>query len=123
MNICNRPVYQKGQKGRSKSNAPTAEDRRRWQKVLYLGCAATFGLATVPVNCNGRMTINHCGTGMGRKKDHKKVIGLCWYHHVGAEGIDGKKISAPEWEERFGSEDALMEITDRKLSLIESEIG
>ena len=58
--------------------------------------------------CRGRTTVQHCGTGMGRQKDHDAVIALCWRHHLGDLGIDGKVISKPEWEQRYGTEESLL---------------
>lgn len=57
----------------------------------------------------GRITIHHCGTGAGGRKDHDKVLPLCHEHHQGELGIDGKRMFTKRtWQERYGSEDSLM---------------
>lgn len=111
MNLCNRPVYQKGakHKSRGKSRLPTREERQRWGKMAALGCIVA------ECNCSGRITIHHCGTGGGGRKDHGKVIPLCEFHHQGAEGIDGKRMSKREWQEKYGTEADLMAEVERLL--------
>lgn len=115
MNLCNRPVYQKGakHKSRGKARQPTAAERRHWERVAALGCIVG------PDNCSGRTTIHHCGTGAGGRKDHKKVLPLCVHHHLGDEGINSQtgKMSRREWEERFGSEEELLKKLSMLLSL------
>lgn len=102
MNLTGRPVYQKGQRLKKRSNDPTKKDREYWDQIAQLGCIIG------PRGCYGRITIQHCGTGIGRRKDHKKVIPLCWGHHLGREGIDGKHISKPVWESKYGTEEQLI---------------
>jgi len=97
VNLTGQDVYQKGQK-RKLSNQPSAEDRKHWERVRELGCIVKDSC------CQGYTTIHHCGTRRGGRKDHRKVIPLCWEHHLGANGIDGKRISFREWQERFGTE-------------------
>ncbi len=65
--------------------------------------------------CEGRVTIHHCCTGGGGRKNHDKVIGICWNHHLGAAGIDGGVISKRRWQQVHGTEESLMEKTERKL--------
>jgi hypothetical protein len=76
-------------------------------RVASLGCAVN--------NCYQPATIHHCFTGMGRRKNHTETIGLCWQHHLGQEGIQGKKISKRAWESKYGTEEALLEKTSRML--------
>ena len=66
--------------------------------------------------CEGRITIHHCGTGAGGRKDHKKVIPLCWGHHQGPQGIDGKRMSKRAWQEIYGSEEKLLKRLMRRLA-------
>lgn len=37
-----------------------------------------------------------------------KVLPLCWRHHLGPEGIDGKKMGKRVWEEKYGTEEHLL---------------
>jgi hypothetical protein len=48
-------------------------------------------------------------------KNHKKVLGLCWEHHLGREGIDGKIMTRPEWVAKFGTEQELFRKQERIL--------
>lgn len=110
MNLTGRPVYQKGQKRASGARPPTAAEKRHWDAVLKLGCI-------IGGECSGRVTIHHCGTGGGGRKDHKKVIPLCWGHHLGADGIDGKRMSKREWQERHGTEAELIARVERLVGM------
>jgi hypothetical protein len=106
MNICKRPVYQKGavRKSRGKARPPTAAEIRYRERVRAVGCIVG------PVNCSGYTTIHHCGTGAGGRKNHKKILPLCVHHHLGDEGINSQtgKMSRREWEDCFGSEPDLL---------------
>lgn len=75
--------------------------------VASLGCIVHL--------CVAPATIHHCGTHMGGGRCHLCVLPLCWHHHQGPEGIDGKVMSAPQWEKRFGSEDELLDQVSRLL--------
>ncbi len=68
-------------------------------------------------NYNGRtVTLHHTGTRRGGRKDHMKVIPLCWEHHLGARGVDGKRMSFKEWETEFASEPVLLIRVERRLA-------
>lgn len=64
------------------------------------------------------MTVHHCFTGGGGRKDHTKTICLCWGHHLGPEGIDGQRMSKRQWQEKYGSEESLLAKTDQHLALM-----
>lgn len=83
--------------------APTKAERSRWQHIVSLGC----------VICGRPAMLHHCGTGMGGRKDHSRVLGLCFLHHQGRAGIHtiGRKV----WRDIFGTEEQLMELTEKKL--------
>jgi hypothetical protein len=83
---------------------PTAAQRRRWSKLVELGCMARRG----DVPCGSPAEIHHCGTGAGGRKDHDKVIPLCPYHHRGAEGIH--TLSRNVWQGIYGTENHLLEL-------------
>lgn len=111
MNLCGRPPYQKGQR-RKKSNRPADAERAYWSRVSALGCIVG------PDGCLGRTTIHHCGTGGGGRKDHRKVIGLCWEHHLGDSGVNSLsgKMSRREWESLHGTEEELLLLVERLLA-------
>lgn len=112
MNLTGRAVYQKGTKRKSRGVArrPNAEEKRHWAKVAALGCVVG------PAGCKGRVSIHHCGTGAGGRKDHMKVIGLCLeMHHTGPEGIDGKRMSKRAWQAKYGTEAVLLTRVKRRL--------
>lgn len=117
MNLTNRPVYQKDQK-RSKqelsgARPPNAEEKRHWARVCQLGCLI----------CRRPATIHHTGTGAGGRKDHMKVLPLCYHHHQGDEGIDAKHNGSPQskraWQGIYGLEEDLL--AQVELELIEQE--
>lgn len=84
----------------SKRNATKSE--KIWMdRVAQLGC--------IIESCNGLATLHHCGTYMGGGRDHKRVIPICWQHHLGKEGIDGKHLSKRQWEAKYGTEEELLE--------------
>lgn len=112
MNLTGQPPYQKGKKPRESrgvARMPNKEELAQWAIILTLGCSVG------PVGCRGRVTIHHCGTGAGGRKDHKKVIPLCIEHHLGKEGIDGKCMSKRAWQVKYRTEEQLLKITHRKL--------
>lgn len=108
MNLTGRPVYQKGQKKKKRSRPANRLERKHWEKVRAVGCIVV-GFH------KGYITIQHCDTGIGRCKDHMKVLPLCWEHHLGKMGIDGKHISKREWESIFGTEEKLLKRLKRIL--------
>lgn len=101
-NLTQRPVYT----ARKQPNrAPNAEERALWHQLLKLPCAVKLFRPVTP--CDGRMTIHHCGTGGGGRRNHELVLAICAFHHFGAEGIDGKKYSKRGWQDVYGSETEL----------------
>lgn len=85
------------------AKAPTKKQRERWGQLAALGCMISTS------QCAGRITIHHCGTGGGGRKNHDKVIPLCYEHHLGKLGIDGKHIGKKHWQQIYGTEEFLME--------------
>jgi hypothetical protein len=81
-----------------KKKASVAE-RKHLQDVASLGC----------VICKSPCQVHHLrtGMGMGQRNSHYMTIGLCHYHHMGAEGIHhlGKRA----WEAKYGTELELLE--------------
>ena len=117
MNLTGRPPYIKGKKRKAPAerNAPTILDRRYWKVVAEVGCILAHALTGAGSECEGRITIHHCGTRAGGRKNHRLVLPLCWEHHVGAKGIDGKRISTREWETKYGTETVLLKRLERHL--------
>lgn len=91
-----------------KAKPPTAAQKRHWACIIDLGQCAVGPSS----ECRGRLTIHHCGTGMGGRKNHSHVLGLCEEHHQGKLGIDGKdgkaKFTKRTWQEHYGTEIGLM---------------
>jgi len=98
------------------NKAPTKKQRLRWGKIADLGCI--IQILTHTQQCQGDTTIHHCGTGGGGRKNHDKVIGLCWRHHIGDLGIDGKRMSKGAWQELYRSEEYLLHKTAKLLGEI-----
>ncbi len=94
MNLTGRPPYQKQTKKQGTWNKPSLEQRKRWELIRALGCSVD--------GCKLPASIHHCGTGAGGRKDHDKVIGLCFFHHQGNEGIHSGRTA---WQGKYGTED------------------
>lgn len=98
---------------RSKRNKqPTAKQRKRWERIRELGCSVNN------YECEPRViTIHHCFTGQGGRKDHDKVIGLCYNHHISKDyGIDGRgRYSKITWQEHYGTEQYFLDKLEQKL--------
>ena len=98
---------------RSKKNKPpTAEQRKRWDKIVALGCAVKNH------ECEPRViTIHHCFTGAGGRKDHDKVIALCYNHHISHDyGIDGRgEFSKITWQENYNTEQYYLDEVTKQL--------
>lgn len=119
MNLTGQKPYQKSKRSGStntaakrRRNQPTQEDRDYWTKVASLGCVVGNH------ECRGRVTIHHCGTGAGGRKNHRKVLPLCFEHHLGDFGINSLtgKMSRRGWETQYGSEAELLERVARLLA-------
>lgn len=85
----------------------TASEKEHMRRVAELGC----------IVCGNEATIHHCGTYMGGGRDHMRVIPLCWYHHQGPEGIDGKRMGKRVWESKYGTEESLLEEVNQTLKM------
>lgn len=78
------------------------------REKLYMDSVASLG-CVIQNGCKGRITIHHCGTYMGGGRNHFRTVGLCWLHHLGPEGIDGKHMSKRKWEDKYGTEEDHLE--------------
>lgn len=88
------------------AKAPTKKQRERWWRIAELGCIVRgCGYAQV--------SIHHALTGGGGRKDHDKVLPLCYNHHQGYKGIH--TLSRRVWEEQFGTERELLEKVSERL--------
>lgn len=119
MNLTGRPLYQKGT-GNRRARRANAEERQHWKRVVRLRCIVG------PEGCDYRglpVTLHHCGTGGGGRKDHKKVLPLCWEHHLGKVGVDGKRMSRRDWHFKYGEEDILLIRVSRRLKALEGGDG
>lgn len=71
------------------------KEKEHLNMVASLGCA---------VCGNMEVQIHHIrdNGSMGKKASHFETIGLCFYHHQGAEGFHtlGKRA----WEEKYGTQ-------------------
>lgn len=88
-------------------------DREYLSKVAALGC----------ILCGDEATIHHCGTYMGGGRHHMRVIGLCHFHHLGPEGIDGKRMGKRVWEQKYGTEEELLEKVKRLINSSSARIN
>jgi len=68
---------------------PTAAQKRRWSKVVELGCLI----------CDGPAEIHHCLHDCGMsQRDHDQVAPLCPGHHLVADGSRHKDPGA--WSDK-----------------------
>jgi len=104
VNLTGRPPYQKGAKTK-KNNAPTKAQRERWSRIIKLGC--------IVEGCPHKPSIHHALTGAGGRKNHDKVLPLCYDHHQGDKGIH--TLSRRVWEPIYGSEESLLARVDELL--------
>lgn len=76
----------------------TKAEKQHMDKVAQLCCCAR--------GCGrpGPSTVHHIDTYMGGGRDHFKTIPLCWPHHLGPQGIDGKRMGKRVWEAKYGTE-------------------
>lgn len=83
---------------KKKPNKATPDQRERWERLRALGC----------IVCGSKYLtlIHHAQTGMGGRKNHDKVIPLCFTHHQGEQGLH--TLSRRVWEARYGTEQELM---------------
>ena len=88
----------------TKRRANKAE-RDHMGRVAELGCLI----------CRRPAQVHHVrGGGMGRKSSNYDTFPLCFHHHTGAEGIH--TIGIMTWEDRYGSELAMLTETKRLLA-------
>jgi len=85
---------------------PTKAQRERWSRIAELGCMVCGAY---------QVTIHHLYCGAGGRKDHDKVAPLCWEHHLGKEGIDGRKMSKRVWQEKYMTEPEMEKRVKREL--------
>lgn len=80
----------------------------RFEILVDLGCLI----------CGRPPQIHHLrglefGTGVGKKSDDDKTIGLCLLHHTGQNGYHH---SPGEFEQKYGSQSELLEKQNRLIS-------
>lgn len=86
------------------AKAPTKAQREKWGRVRELGCML----------CKKPAQIHHALTGGGGRKDHDKVIPLCFDHHIGACGIH--HLGRKKWQASYGSELDMLETVENMLA-------
>jgi hypothetical protein len=90
------------------------KDRKRLAQVAMLGCIVCqkFNLKQ-----RTRSEVHHLiGCGIGKKASDLKTINLCAKHH--RTGENGEAIHATPlnfWQEKFGSQEELLELTNKIL--------
>jgi hypothetical protein len=86
---------------------PTKAQAERMSRIVDAGCIA----CRTALGVWSPAEIHHVTT--GRKRSHDAVLGLCALHH--RNGGTGVALHANRavWEEIFGNQDELLEITNR----------
>ena len=62
---------------------------------------------------NWPVDVHHAETKMGLRKDHMRVLPLCYLHHRGELGIG--TLGRKAWEKRFGTQRELLDKLERML--------
>lgn len=75
----------------------TKAERAHMAKVRDLNC----------ILCGGIAAVHHCETGRGGRKNHMKVLPLCYAHHQGWDGIH--TLGRKAWQAKHGTEQELMQ--------------
>jgi hypothetical protein len=87
--------------GKPIKHGKSKEEKAHLNWVASLGC----------VICQKRANVHHVRS-VASKRDHFKVIPLCYDHHQGSEGIH--HLGKREWVKRYGYElDYLKKIMDK----------
>ena len=88
-------------------------DKERYQKIADMGCAVCHK--------NGIFTPAEIHHPYGRTKDgNQKTYGLCFYHHREGSNCEEYVSRHPwltEFEERYGSEESLIEYTNNIIDI------
>lgn len=82
------------------AKTPTKAEKSHMESVRALGC----------IICGGVAAVHHALTGMGGRKNHMKVLPLCWTHHQGPDGIH--TLSRKVWQALYGTELELLTKTE-----------
>lgn len=86
------------------SKGPTSAQIKLWREMHEIHC----------VICGWYETeIHHIETGAGGRKNHDRVIPLCYRHHRGAEGIHF--IGRKPWRNQFGTEQELFNLAMQRV--------
>ena len=86
------------------AKAPTAEQKRRWDKIAQLPCMV----------CNSwPVELHHALTGGGGRKNHDLMLPLCFAHHRGQQGIH--TVGRKRWVNNYGSEQSMLDKIDALL--------
>lgn len=81
-------------------SAPTATQKRLWQKIVYLGC-----MACLQDGIFSDATIHHWREYGYR--DHSKVFGLCPAHHLYQDAVEGtpnREKNKLEFQKKYGTD-------------------
>ena len=93
-----------------RGRSPTADEKRHMAAVAALGCCVCrreFGIYS-PAGI-------HHTDGKTKPGAHKRVLPLCDKHHqTGGYGV-AFHAGRVEWERRYGTQEELMEWTNRRL--------
>lgn len=87
---------------------PTLEEKRYHAKVRELGCIVHL--------CGAPAAVHHAETGAGGRKDHMKVLPLCYHHHQGDQGIH--TLGRRRWQAIYGTEQELMAKVAEELGMV-----
>jgi len=85
-------------------NCTDKQRREYYDDVAKIGC----------ILCGNHADIHHCcGHQFPAKRKHRPVIGLCYHHHQGEQGIHAGRAS---WVDYYGDQKELLARVEDKLN-------
>lgn len=85
--------------------------KHRFDALVELGCC----ICGRPPQIHHLIGVKY--RGLGQKADDHLTIPLCLDHHTGKDGIHS--IGKKTWEEKFGTQEFLLEVTNYKIEMLE----
>lgn len=96
---------------------------KRLERIKRMGCIVCRNLGYIHLRDSVECDAHHLTDG-GRRKGHDDTIPLCPIHHRGGQNDEGSVSRHPwrkEFEARYGTEQELLEQTNKELSELYAE--
>lgn len=91
----------------AKRGTASKAEKEHMSRVVALGCIVCHNIGVM--DCPAEIHHIRSGMGMGQRNDHFSTIPLCHTHHrTGQAGI-AFHAGSKTWQERYGTEEELLE--------------